>query len=122
MHAADREALVTGLAVSFGGAVDVTPAEGQPAHILLPSLELPDPWRPSPTRALTVWQDWPTSRPQLVVDLNVVGENGQPPRSNSDVYLLGQTWRGFSFSFPWSGDDPVRAVQLWLARFTVERS
>lgn len=107
---------------AFGAAVDVTPADGQAAHILLPSIELPEPWTPSPTRALTVWQEWPTSRPQFVIDEGVVGENGQPPRSHHSVYLLGESWRGFSFDFPWSGDDPVRAVQLWLARFTAERS
>src|SRR5438309_7012405 len=120
MNDADRKDLTRRLAVAFGKAVDVTPAEGQPAHILLPWIELPEPWTPSPTRALTVWQDWPGSRPQFVIDERVVGETGQPPRSHQAVYLLGQSWRGFSFNFAWSGDDPVRAVQVWLARFTAE--
>lgn len=118
----DRELLTSRLEVAFGKAVDVTPADGQPAHILLPRIELPKPWTPSPTRALTVWEGWPTSRPQFVIDESVVGETGQPPRSHQAVYLLGQSWRGFSFNFSWSGDDPVRVVQLWLTRFTAEPS
>jgi hypothetical protein len=122
MTASDRVQLTGALAAAFGAAVDVTPADGQPAHILLPSLELPKPWTPSATRALTVWQDWPASRPQFVIDEKVLGEGGQPPRSNHAVYLLGESWRGFSFSFVWCGDDPARAVQLWLTRFTVERT
>jgi len=117
-----HELLTDRLAAAFGDAVDVTPADGQPAHILLPRIELPKPWKPSPTRALTVWQGWPTSRPQFVIDESVVGESGEPPRSNHAVYLLGQSWRGFSYEFSWFGDDPVRAVQLWLTRFTAEPS
>jgi hypothetical protein len=120
--ASEREPLVGALSAAFGDAVDVTPGDGQPAHILLPSLDLPEPWKPSPTRALTVWQDWPSSRPQFVIDLTAVGESGQPPRSHHNVYLLGESWRGFSYNFAWSGSDPVRAVQLWLTRFTVERA
>ena len=122
MEAGDRKVLVQRLAVAFGEAVDVTPAEGQPPHILLPSLELPEPWRPSLTRALTVWEGWPGARPEFAIDESVVGETGAPPRSHHPVYLLDMTWRGFSFTFAWSGDDPVRAVQLWLQRFTAERS
>ena len=122
MEAGDRKLLVRRLAVAFGKATDVTPADGQAAHVLLPSIQLPKPWKPSPTRALTVWEGWPQNRPQFVVDQSVVGEAGEPPRSHHPVYLLGESWRGFSFNFAWSGDDPVRAVQLWLARFTAERS
>jgi hypothetical protein len=122
MDSGDRKALVQRLAVAFGEAADVTPADGQPPHILLPSLELPEPWRPTPTRALTVWDRWPESRPQFLIDESVVGETGEPPRSHHSAYLLGVSWRGFSFNFSWSGDDPVRAVQLWMQRFTAERS
>lgn len=122
MTESERKSLVRALTAAFGKAVDVTPGDGQPAHILLPSLDLPEPWTPSPTRALTVWQDWPTSRPQFLIDQKVVGEGGQPPRSNNNVYLLGESWRGFSYHFAWSGSDPVRAAQLWLTRFTVERA
>jgi hypothetical protein len=122
MEPGDRKMLTRRLAVAFSGAVDVTPADGQPAHILLPAIRLPKPWKPSSTRALTVWEGWPGTRPQFVIDESVTGETGEPPRSHHPVYLLDQSWRGFSFNFAWSGDDPVRAVQLWLARFTVERS
>jgi hypothetical protein len=52
----------------------------------------------------------------------VVGDAGEPPRSNDTVYVLGEAWRHFSFSFPWNGDDPVIAVQSWLERFSVERN
>jgi hypothetical protein len=119
---AQREGLVERLALAFGGAGDVTPADDQPPHILLPKLELPAPWQPSPTRALTIWANWPEQRPQFVIDDAVVGETGEPPRSNHVVYAAGESWRGFSFNFTWSGDDPVRAVQLWMGRFIVERS
>lgn len=122
MDQGDRAPLVRALAGAFGGAVDVTPGDSAAAHILLPSIELPEPWTPSPTRALTVFEDWPTTRPLFFVDEQVIGENGQPPRNHHSKYLLGESWRGFSFNFPWTGDDPVRAVQLWLTRFTVERS
>lgn len=122
MTADDREDIIARLSTAFGGAQDVTPATDQPLHVLLPQLELPDPWRPSSTRALAVWRNWPAERPQFVIDEGVVGENGEPPRSNDLVYLLGEGWRSFSFSFSWKGDDPVQAVQMWMTRFVVERS
>jgi hypothetical protein len=122
MDADDRKILVERLAVAFGEAIDVTPADGQPLHVLLPAIDLPEPWKPSRTRALTVWENWPGARPQFVMNESVVGENGEPPRSHNPVYLLGGSWRGFSFNFVWSGDDPVRAVQLWMNRFVAERS
>jgi hypothetical protein len=114
--------IIERLALAFGAAIDVTPAGGQPSHVLLPQLELPEPWRPSPARALTIWADWPTERPQFYIDVAVTGETREPPRSHGSSYLLGETWRNFSFTFPWAGDDPVRAVQLWVTRFVKERS
>jgi hypothetical protein len=122
MDAVEREGLVEQLALAFGAALDVTPADGQPPHILLPTLELPEPWTPSPTRALTIWENWPTHRPQFVIEEDVVGEGGEPPRSHHSIYAVGRSWRAFSFNFAWSGDDPVRVIQMWLARFTAERS
>jgi hypothetical protein len=122
MEAVERARLVEVLGVAFGGAEDLTPAPDQPPHILLPQLELPDPWRPSPTRALTIWAGWPGERPTFLVDEAAVGENGEPPRSHHQTLALGEAWRGFSFAFPWSGDDPVRAVQMWMERFVVERT
>lgn len=122
MSPADRDDLVARLKLAFGNAVDVTPSDEQPLHVLLPELALPEPWQPSPARVLTIWSNWPTERPQFVIDESVVGENGEPPRSHNPIYALGETWRAFSFAFPWSSTDPVRAVQLWMARFTVERS
>ena len=114
--------LVDDLKEAFGSAEDVTPAEGQPLHILLPSLALPEPWKPSPSRALTIWERWPEERPRFLIDMAVVGDAGEPPRSNDTVYVLGEAWRHFSFSFPWNGDDPVIVVQSWLERFSVERN
>jgi hypothetical protein len=122
VDAAQREALVDCLACAFGGARDVTPAANQPPHILLPSLDLPTPWQPSTTRALTIWADWPTTRPRFLVDQAVIGDKGEPPRSSNPVYTGGETWHEFSFAFPWSGDDPVLAVQLWMSRFVAEPS
>lgn len=112
--------IIEALAAAFGNAVDVTPAAGQPPHILLTELELPEPWTPSPTRGLTVWPGWPESRPEFYIDAAVTGQTGQAPRNPSPTYRLGETWNAFSFSFPWSGDDPVRAVRTWLTRFEVE--
>jgi hypothetical protein len=122
MEGEERARLVTDLGAAFGGAEDVTPAEGQVLHVLLPQLELPAPWQPSPTRAMTVWEAWPSTRPQFLVDESVVAESGEPPRSNHQVFVAGESWRGFSFAFDWVGGDPVRAIQLWMERFVVERS
>jgi hypothetical protein len=122
MAATAQVTIVDRLAAAFGEAVDVTPEGIEAPHVLLPALELPDPWTPTPIRALTIWTSWPQERPEFLIDLAVVGENGVPPRSSSEVLRLGTTWRGFSFSFQWSGDDPVRAVRLWLGRFTAERT
>ena len=58
-----NEVIVEALAMAFGNAVDVTPAAGQPLHVLLNELELPVPWTPSPARALTIWAGWPQNRP-----------------------------------------------------------
>jgi hypothetical protein len=122
MEPGEHAELVRCLSVAFGGADDVTPAGVTVPHIVLSRLELPDPWKPSPTRALTIWENWPATQPQFYIDEKVVGEGGQPPRNPSSHYLLGQTWRGFSFGFAWAGHDPVLAVQRWLSRFTVERT
>lgn len=122
MERPDRERVVCELAHVFGAATDVTPAPGQPLHVLLPALDLPSPWRPSPARALTTWADWPAQRPQFFIDQAVVGESGSRPRSHSLVYQLGEPWTQFSFTFAWSGDDPVRAVQYWMTRFVKEAS
>jgi hypothetical protein len=119
MDAATESTIVSQLSTAFGAAQDVTP-EGQPLHVLIPQLVLPEPWKPSPTRGLTVWRNWPAERPEFVVDESVVGEGGEPPRSPRSVYLLGETWRGYSFTFPWAGDDPVLVIQLWMNRFLVE--
>ncbi len=116
------EGIVERLARAFGAASDVTPAPDQPLHVLIPELCLPEPWTPSRARVLTIWVGWPGTRPQFLIDQKVVGENGEPPRSNSLEYHLGEPWRQFSYGFPWSGDDPVRAVQMWMTRFVTERS
>jgi hypothetical protein len=122
MDERERSAVVERLAEAFGDARDVTPAPGQPLHVLLPHVVLPEPWTPTPARALTVWADWPHSRPAFYIDATVTGETGQPPRNPSATYLLGETWSGFSFSFAWSGNDPTRAARTWLTRFEVERT
>jgi|SRR5579863_234645 len=114
--------IVDRLAAAFGEAVDVTPENGETPHILLPKLELPDPWTPSETSALTIWNSWPTQRPEFLIELVVVGEHGEPPTNPTEVLRLGKTWRGFSFNFTWAGDDPVRVVRMWLGRFTAERT
>jgi hypothetical protein len=122
MERPERERIVGELARAFGAATDVTPTPGQPLHVLLSVLELPAPWQPSPARALTTWADWPAQRPLFFIDQAVAGESGDRPRSHGLVYQLGEPWVAFSFAFGWSGQDPVRAVQLWMTRFVAERS
>jgi hypothetical protein len=117
MDSGEREATLARLRTAFSAAEDVTLGEGQPLHVLLPEVELPDPWSPSPTRALVVFASWPDVRPLFFIDEAVVGSTGAPPRSNSCQYVLGEPWRAFSFAFSWAGNDPVRAVQLWINRF-----
>jgi len=120
MDPASRKRLVAQLARAFGRASDVSPAPEQPLHVLLGAVELPSPWSPSPTPMLTIWPNWPAERPKLLVPQDLVGEGGEPPRSSSEAYHLGQAWNAFSFAFAWSGSDPIRAIQLWLTRFDGE--
>ena len=120
MDAQARAQIVSALATAFGDAQDLTPAPEQPLHVVLTRLELPEPWKPSPTRALTIWRDWPSERPEFAIDQGVVGEVDEPPLKSSAVLHLGETWRAPSFTFPWNGNDPVIAVQLWLGRFLLQ--
>lgn len=119
MDPAERERILTALRTAFGEAEQA--GEG-PFRVRLPRLSLPEPWQPRETAAMVSFEGWPQNRPLLYVTEAVVGETGQPPRSNHTVLFDGETWRGFSFAFPWVGADPVRAVQLWLTRFTKERT
>jgi len=119
---AEATDLIARIERAFGSARDVTPAPGQPLHVLMEEVVLPDAWSPNPTRALVIWEEWPGSRPRFLIDEQVRGEGGEPPRSNDLIYVLGEGWRQFSFSFPWVGNDPVIAVQKWLERFSVESS
>jgi hypothetical protein len=125
MDPGTRKALVDELVASFGQAEDRTPADGQPAHILLSKLHLLPPWKPSPARALLRFTPrWPDERPEFFVALDVVDSQGTPPRNNGgnpseQVLVLGETWRRFSFPFDWprGPKTATRAVQLWLNRF-----
>lgn len=118
MNAEDRKAVLAALAEAFGKVVDVTPAEGQPLHVLFEKLLLPAPWT-SPARALARFNNWPRERPEFFVAPDVVNRDDQPPRSSSGQAVLGASWRQFSFGFPWTeeGADPVRAIQMWVTRF-----
>jgi hypothetical protein len=122
MTAGERETIVARLIEAFGDVTDLTPDAEQPLHARFEALWLPEPWTPSPAKAMSVWKGWPGERPEFAVEIGVVGEGGQPPRSDSDVYILGGHWRAYSFSFQWAGDDPVLAIQLWLNRFLRERT
>jgi hypothetical protein len=120
-------AIVAELTSSFGEAVDKTPAEGQPAHVLLPRLRLLPGWKPNPARALVRFtSSWPNERPEFFIDLRVTDLSGVPPRNSGgnpsqQVLVLGESWRQFSFNFSWPSTSefrtPTRAVQLWLTRF-----
>src|SRR5271163_832085 len=114
MEPAERERAVSELARAFGAAADVTPAPGQPLQVLLAAMDMPEPWRPSPARALTIWADWPAQRPPFLIDEAFVDESGDRPRSHSLVYQLGEPWAQFSFAFAWTGQDPVQAVKHWM--------
>lgn len=120
MDVAEREDLVATLDRTFGGATDVSPPASHDLHVLFTALDLPPPWKPSPTRALAIFTNWPNHRPLFYVDRSVVGEGGEPPRSSSDAYHLDEAWRGFSWTETPSGGDPVRAIQLWINRFVEE--
>lgn len=115
----DRSRILAELAEAFGEAKEVTPEEEQPLHVLLPRLQLPSLWRPSPTRALVKFENWPNQRPLFWIDMNVANGGGQPPRSSSAQLVLGDTWRQFSFNFSWPVEPPtpMHAVLKWLTRF-----
>jgi hypothetical protein len=125
MDAATRKAIVDELGESFGEAEDATPADGQPAHVLLKNLHLPAGWAPSPTRALVKFTTgWPNERPEFYIAPDVIHTNGHPPRNSGGnlaepVLVLGARLRAFSFPFAWPNGrrTPTRAVQLWLNRF-----
>lgn len=118
MTGQERAAIVVALSAAFGPAIDLSPGDDQPLHVLLKALALPTPWT-SLTRALIRFAGWPEIRPDFFIEASVVNGEGQPPRSHSDEFVLGTNWRRFSYAFAWdpSDPDPVRAVQLWLGRF-----
>jgi len=127
MDSSLRAAIVDELKASFGDAADKTPAEGQPAHVVLPRLRLLPGWKPNPAKALLRFTaKWPEERPEFFIDLNVTDLAGVAPRNSGgnpsqQVLVLGETWRQFSFNFSWPSAKefrtPTRAVQLWLTRF-----
>jgi hypothetical protein len=121
MDAESRQAIVAELGAAFGGAQDVSPSPDQPLHVLLRAVRLLPPWQPSPARALAKFEGWPQSRPLFWIDRAVVNVQGQPPQSNSEQLVLGESWRQFSFNFPWPSDPPTatHAIQLWLNRFAL---
>ena len=115
----DADAVVAELSAAFGHAIDVTPAIGQPLHVLLPSVKLPVPWSPSSARVMLRFDGWPGQRPEFWIAREVVNRDGQPPRSNSEQLVCGEVWRQFSFAFAWPHEraTATRAVLLWLTRF-----
>lgn len=117
-----RKIIIQRLGEAFGEVTDVTPQDDQPFHAQFKELWLPAPWTPSPAEAISVWRNWPGERPEFCVQPELVGEEGRPPESNSEKLVLGRLWRTFSYSFPWSGDDPTLVIQLWLNRFATERN
>lgn len=122
MDAAERDEIVAKLDRAFGGARDVSPTTAHDLHVLFTALELPSPWKPSPTRGLAIFTNWPSQRPLFYVDRAVVGEGGDPPRSNHEAYHLDEAWRGFSWTEQPARSDPVLAIQLWINRFVEERT
>lgn len=120
MDGVDEHPIVVELRQSFREARDVTPEGGQPLYVLLPAVDLAGPWHPSPARILLRFPGWPDQRPDFFIDHAVVNAVGEPPRSNSDQLVLGETWRQFSYGFAWppaSAPTATKAVLAWLARF-----
>lgn len=118
MDAAEREQIISELATAFGEAVDVTPSPDQPLHVLLPSVPLSPPW-PSSARALVRFMNWPQTRPDFWIDVEVMTVQGSPPQSSSEQLVVGGSWRQFSYAFVWPQNPatPTRVVLLWLNRF-----
>jgi hypothetical protein len=122
MPTESRAAIVAELRQAFGEARDVTPGPDQPLHVLLPRLPLLPPWRPSKIRALLRFGSWPAGRPDFFIEPVVVNAQGAPPRNPYDHYILGETWRSFSFQFAWPAGDgsATQAVLQWLNRFRLD--
>jgi hypothetical protein len=114
-----RASIVAELAASFGEAVDVSPSEDQPLHVLLPKLSVLPPWSPSPTRGLVRFANWPDQKPDFWIDVGLNNAKNEEPRSSSQQLILGSPWRQFSAAVPWPTEPKTatRAVQLWLNRF-----
>ncbi len=92
MEQAARERVVSDLARALGYAADVTPAPGQPVHVLLAAMDMPETVAAIARSRPDVWAGWPAQRPQFLIDKAVVGESGDLPRSHSLVYQLGEPW------------------------------
>jgi hypothetical protein len=118
MNGAERAAATAALNAAFGGARDVSLNEDQPLTVILHTLRLPAPWS-SPAEALVRFAGWPKSRPEFLISPDVKNASGNAPKSNSEVVVLGRSWRQFSFSFPWDPEqaDIVESVERWLTRF-----
>lgn len=71
MDSETRKVIVAELAAAFGEAEDVTPAEDQPLHVLLPSLPILAPWQPTRARGLARFAGWPDQRPDFWIDIKV---------------------------------------------------
>ncbi len=66
----------------------------------------PPSWTPNPTRALTVWDGWPNSRPAFYVEPGIHGPNGRLPQNPSDAYILGETLAHVQLPVPLEGRRP----------------
>ena len=123
MERPERERIVEELARAFGAAIDVTPAPGQPLHVVL-STRSNSQLRgvPRPTRALTTWADWPTAKAAVLHRRGRGGRIRHPPPQPQHGLPARRALDSVQLHVPRSGQDPVRAVQYWMTRFVKERS
>jgi len=105
MEAGERGAIVSQLSAAFGGAQDVTPAQDQPLPRPAPAAGTAGPWthrRPVGSRCgVTGPASDRSSRSTSELSARVANLREHNPS------ICWAKLRGFSFSFPWTGDDPL---------------
>lgn len=87
----------------YGGVARATGSGGK-TLVRLTAAKLPPGCQPEATPALLAWQPGQT-RPEMYVAPGVRRPNGASPRSTSTVFIEGEAWLQFSYTFPW---EPAR--------------
>jgi len=100
------------------GAVARTTGSSGKTLVRLTTAKLPPGCQPEATPVLLAWQPGQT-RPEMYVAPGVRCPNGASPRSTSTVFIEGEVWLQFSYTFPWepSRHSLVQFVEGGLRRF-----